>query len=161
MQPVPGGGHRDILFVEPNPGRSDPTFFTDRVKGELWVGPRLGVEASRARFGVHECRGLPALEDYLTSLRTGATRPTRGVRGFSPLVDRAMAEHERDKQLATALSEMRLVKDAVEIAELRGAIAATRRGFEDVIRSLPAAKSEREVEGIFHLRARVDGNDVG
>jgi Xaa-Pro aminopeptidase len=38
LQPKEGGGHTDILFVEPNPGRSDATFFTDRVKGELWVG---------------------------------------------------------------------------------------------------------------------------
>src|SRR5262249_10497136 len=43
MKPQEDGGHRDMLFVEPNPGRSDATFFTDRVKGELWVGPRLGV----------------------------------------------------------------------------------------------------------------------
>src|SRR5689334_14520172 len=62
LQPQEGGGHRDILFVEPNPGRSDKTFFTDRAKGELWVGPRLGVEQSCARFGVDECRGLPALD---------------------------------------------------------------------------------------------------
>src|SRR5262249_34354760 len=111
MQPMEGGGHRDILFVEPNPGRTDPTFFTDRIKGELWVGPRLGIETSRARFGVHECRGLPELPDYLASLRTGATRPSRVLRGFAPKIDTALPEHERDKQLATALSEMRLIKD--------------------------------------------------
>ena len=58
MLPQEGGGHRDVLFVEPNPGKSDATFFTDRVKGELWVGPRLGVPESRARFGIDECRAL-------------------------------------------------------------------------------------------------------
>ena len=52
LEPVEGGGHRDVLFVEPNPGRSDATFFTDRVKGALWVGPRLGVPESRARYAV-------------------------------------------------------------------------------------------------------------
>ena len=46
-----------MLFVEPNPGRSDATFFTDRIKGELWVGPRLGVPQSQARFGVRRGRG--------------------------------------------------------------------------------------------------------
>src|SRR5574341_26729 len=30
LLPRAGGGHRDVLFVEPNPGRTDPTFFTDR-----------------------------------------------------------------------------------------------------------------------------------
>jgi Xaa-Pro aminopeptidase len=161
MQPQPGGGHREVLFVEPNPGRTDPTFFTDRVKGELWVGPRLGVEQSRARYGVHECRGLPDLPELVKSLHTGATHPTRLLRGFAPAVDRELPESDRDRELAQALSEMRLIKDAQEIAELRAVIASTKRGFEDVIRSLRGAKSEREVEGVFNLRARVEGNDVG
>ncbi len=43
--------HTDVLFVEPNNGRSDKTFFTDHAKGELWVGARLGVPESGARFG--------------------------------------------------------------------------------------------------------------
>ena len=42
LKPVKGG-HEHVLYVEPNPGRSDSTFFTDRHKGELWVGPSLGV----------------------------------------------------------------------------------------------------------------------
>ncbi len=161
MQPQEGGGHKDILFVEPNPGRSDPTFFTDRVKGELWVGPRLGVPQSKARYGVHECQPLGGLNDFLASLRAGATRPTRVLRGFSPAVDDQIPEADRDKQLATHLSEMRLIKDELEIAELRAVIESTRKGFEDVIKALRGAKSEREVEGIFNLRARVEGNDVG
>ena len=56
---------------------------------------------------------------------------------------------------------MRLRKDALEIAELRAVVESTRRGFEDVIARLPRARSEREVEGVFGLRARVEGNDVG
>lgn len=162
MVPQPGGGHRDILFVEPNPGRTDPTFFTDRNKGELWVGPRLGVDQSKERFAVHECRGLPDLGDLTSSFRRGkTTRPWRLLRGYGPALDRDLPEHDRDKELATALSEMRLLKDAIEVAELKTVIGATKRGFEDVIRALKDAKSEREVEGIFNLRARVEGNDVG
>jgi len=88
-----------------------------------------------------------------------------------------LTARDEDKQLAEALAELRLLKDAVEVAELEGAIASTKRGFEDVIRALAAmepepssaveppawrrASSEREVEGIFNLRARVEGNDVG
>ena len=45
-----GDDHRAIVFTEPNPGKTNATFFTDRVKGELWVGPRLGVTATAARF---------------------------------------------------------------------------------------------------------------
>jgi Xaa-Pro aminopeptidase len=161
MQPQEGGGHRDILFVEPNPGRADATFFTDRSKGELWVGPRLGVPQSRARFAVDECQSLGGLPEFLNSLRTGATRPWRVVRGISSVVDELMSEHDRDKGLASALGEMRLIKDDLEIEELRAVVASTKRGFEDVIYALRGARTEREVEGVFNLRARVEGNDVG
>ncbi len=144
LQPQEGGGHRDILFVEPNPGRSDTTFFTDRVKGELWVGPRLGVEQSRAHFAVDECRGLPELDAYLSGLVGTVTRPHRVLRGMSERVDKLLAKHDRDKQLGEALSEMRLLKDALEVQELEAVVASTKRGFEDVIRALPArGASER------------------
>jgi Xaa-Pro aminopeptidase len=158
LEPASAGGHRDLLFVEPNPGRSDATFFTDRNKGELWVGPRLGVAESKARYAVHACRGLPELPDYLTGIKG----PVRVLRGYSAMVDSAVkSDAAGDKALATALSEMRLIKDALEVRELSAAIAATQRGFEDVIAALRGARSEREVEGVFNLRARVEGNDVG
>ncbi|MFL5349515.1 MAG: aminopeptidase P N-terminal domain-containing protein [Hyalangium sp.] len=162
LQPQEGGGHTDLLFVEPNPGRSDATFFTDRVKGELWVGPRLGVKESQARYAVDEARGLPELKDYLSGLHGAVSRPTRVLRGFSAKVDDVLpAQADRDKALAQALSELRLLKDAQEIRELQAAIDSTQRGFEDVIAGLKGAKTERTVEGIFNLRARVEGNDVG
>src|SRR5580658_9124417 len=50
LEPRAEGGHQDVLFVEPNPGHENATFFTDRQKGALWVGPRLGVPESRTRF---------------------------------------------------------------------------------------------------------------
>jgi Xaa-Pro aminopeptidase len=161
MLPESGGGHRDVLFVEPNPGKSDSTFFTDRIKGELWVGPRLGVPRSQARFDVHQARALSELPGALGGLRGAATRPVRVLRGMSPAVDGVLEETPRDKELAAALSEMRLLKDAQEIRELSAAIASTRRGFDDVIAGLRTARHEREVEGIFNLRARVEGNDIG
>jgi Xaa-Pro aminopeptidase len=158
-----GDGHKDVLFVEPNPGRADATFFTDRIKGELWVGPRLGVPESLVRYGVHECKGLPDLKGFLDAMvgEGAAPQPRCVLRGFSRNVDDVLAECDRDKQLATSLAEMRLIKDETEIEELRAVIDSTKRGFEDVIRGLRKAKSEREVEGIFNLRARVEGNDVG
>lgn len=152
-------GHDAHLFVEPNPGRSSETFFTDRKKGELWVGPRLGVEQSRARYGVEFAHGLPDLPAMLERHPV-----SRVLRGLSDAVDAKVPLREEgkpDQELATALSELRLAKDKLEIAELKTVIDATKRGFEDVIRALPKTKSEREVEGLFGLRARVEGNDVG
>ncbi|RYE81296.1 MAG: aminopeptidase P family protein [Myxococcales bacterium] len=153
-------GHRSVLFVEPNPGRTDPTFFTDRQKGELWVGPRLGVDESRQRFGVDEARGLPELPKLLRKLDD--PRQVRVLRGVDPQLDGAVAgKKKRDAAFAQALSEMRLIKEPLEIDELCTSIASTHRGFDDVIARLRRAKSEREVEGVFNLRARVEGNDVG
>jgi Xaa-Pro aminopeptidase len=100
--------------------------------------------------------------EVLGSLRSGATRPWRLLRGIDPALDALLPEQaERDRQLATALSEMRLLKDATEIRELKRAVDATKRGFEDVIRRLRSAKNERELEGVFWTRARIEGNDVG
>ncbi|MFN2528784.1 MAG: aminopeptidase P family protein [Candidatus Baltobacteraceae bacterium] len=138
-------GHRDVLFVEPNPGRSDATFFTDRKKGELWTGPRLGVPESRDRYCVDEARPIAEFADALAQ----ASEHAQGTRDLE------------DREFREFLSEMRLVKDDVEIAELRKAMASTQRAFEDVVRALPTAHSERHVEGVFNLRARVEGNDVG
>jgi Xaa-Pro aminopeptidase len=154
-----GAAHRAVLFTEPNPGKSDATFFTDRVKGELWVGPRLGVEATAARYGID----ARALGDLPAALRDAASAgPIRLLRGLDTSVDAFVeSDLERDGALATALSEQRLIKDALEIAELRAAIASTKRGFDDVVRALPNSPTERVVEGVFNLRARVEGNDVG
>jgi len=80
---------------------------------------------------------------------------------MSPSVDSVLEDTPRDREFATALSEMRLIKDAQEVRELSAAIASTKRGFEDVIAGLRTARHEREVEGIFNLRARVEGNDTG
>ena len=154
-----GRGHEAHMFVEPNAGHTDATFYTDRNKGALWVGPRLGVPQSKARYGVEKARGLPDLAKALTRYPLA-----RVLRGISSRVDTLRSPaHERppDKELAVTLSELRLRKDPLEIAELKKVIAATKLGFEDVIASLPQAGSERYVEGIFALRARVEGNDVG
>jgi len=163
---VPRGGkkrgHTDVLFVEPNNGRSDKTFFTDHAKGELWVGARLGVPESRARFAIDECLGLPDLEPFIKK----AGKKRRVLRGFSPRVERFVRADgtkgvKKDAELAEVLSEARLLKDDLEIAELQKVVDGTQRAFEDVIRELRTATNEREVEGTFNKRARVEGNDCG
>ncbi len=157
LEPLPSGGHRSVLFVEPNPGKTNETFFTDRKKGELWVGPRLGVDESRVRYGVDEARPLEALGQAVK-----AAQNLTVLRGLSTETDALCAgTSERDGELAMALAELRLYKDALEVRELKAVIASTQRGFEDVIRGLKKFSSEREVEGTFFFRARTEGNDVG
>jgi Xaa-Pro aminopeptidase len=160
-----GKGHREVLFVEPNPGKTDATFYTDRIKGELWEGARMGVPESQARYGIQDTRALPELEAVVGSALK-APQGVRVLRGFStPLegwVGRDSAtQKEKDAALGAVLSEMRLLKDKEEVKALQSAVEATQLGFEDVIRRLRTARSERELEGVFWTRARMEGNDVG
>ncbi len=176
------GGHDHVLFVEPNPGRSDKTFFTDHSKGELWVGPRLGVAESAVRYGVHQAKELGALADFIAQeakrVSKNKSAKVRLLTGFSAALDASLGRNhsardsggrgdlkpcptDADNELAAFLSELRLIKDELEVKELYDVTMSTKRAFEDVIAALKKAKSEREVEGVFNLRARVEGNDVG
>jgi Xaa-Pro aminopeptidase len=139
------GSHESVLFV-PAHNRGEAAFFGDRVHGELWVGRHRGVDESQMYFGVDRCRPMTQTQTYLDELRA------RGA---------AIRNVEDDPELATFLSEMRLIKDEYEISELRTCCEITKRGFEDVIRILPRARSEREIEAAFSSRARIEGNDVG
>ncbi len=154
------GGHDATLYCEPNPGKTDAVFFTDRVKGELWVGPRLGLPQTAQRYGV-AAEPLAALSERLGAV--SARGPYRVLRGVDPLLDAQLPprEGERDASFATALSELRRIKDELEVRELRRAVAATHHAFDDVVRALPGAQTERTIEGVFNLRARVEGNDTG
>ena len=161
LQAVEGGGHRARLYVEPRADRTTPAFFTNARTGELWVGPRMGV-AELARLLSVECAALAELAGDLAEL----DGPVLALRGMDAGVDGAVAEPAdptEERRMAQELSEFRLVKDDHEIRMLERAVAATIRGFEDVVRALPEAmeQGERVVEGVFNLRARVDGNDVG
>jgi len=104
--------------------------------------------------------------DGLDGVVRGLEGPVLVLRGLDPGVDALVAEPDdpsEERRLARELSELRLVKDDHEVRMLERAVAATIRGFEDVVRALPEAmeQGERVVEGVFNLRARVDGNDVG
>jgi len=148
-------GGRSVLYQAPVMDRSTPAFFTDRVYGELWVGPRPSLEATSALLGL-EVRPLEELDKL--------SGPARVVRGHDRRVEELFETGEQaDAELTTFLAELRLVKDDHEVRELQKAVDATALGFEDVVRQLGEAKatSERWVEGVFGLRARVEGNDVG
>jgi Xaa-Pro aminopeptidase len=144
-----------VLYQAPAWDRTTPAFFTDR-NGEFWVGPRPSLDAVTAELGI-PTRPLEEIE----KLR-GTT--ARVLRGYDAKAEGLFESAEdADKELATWLSEARLIKDAWEVEQLQQAVDATVKGFEDVARELPkaVATSERWAEGVFGLRARVEGNDVG
>jgi len=154
-----GASHRTIVFV-PAHNRGTAEFFTDRVYGELWVGRHRGLDESQIFFGVDRTLPITGIESYFEELRQSG-HPVRIARGHSQIVDRFFEEKETDAEFSTRLSEMRLIKDEYELAELRKACEITKRGFEDVVRNLPHTTSEREIEGTFWRRARIEANDVG
>jgi Xaa-Pro aminopeptidase len=167
------GGHDAVLYVADRSDRTTAAFYTDRRYGELWVGPRPGVKGTAAALDV-ECSPLTGLPDALARLAPAGTRVLRGI---DRRVDEAVlryapsgggseqAEVDRDLELAQVLSELRLVKDDLEVTLLDEAIAATAVGFDECVAELGRASQlsngERWLEGTFWRRARVDGNEVG
>jgi Xaa-Pro aminopeptidase len=153
------------LFIRPRSPRDTDEFFRNAMYGELWIGRRHTLEEKEAELGIRT-RPLAQLGEALAMCAPGRTRT---LRGCDSLVDAAIRSYDpgdagtRDRELLSALAEFRLVKDDWEVAQLQDAIDATVRGFEDVARILPADRpvSERLIEGIFQLRARYDGNDLG
>ena len=154
-----GDGHRTTLYVHPRADRSTTAFFTDARNGELWVGPRRGVDETTTFLDL-TCAPLDRLLADLDALRSQSLAV---LRGLDPTVDAATETNADDERLAEVLSELRLTKDDFEIRMIEAAVASTVLGFEDVVRALPEAmeRGERVVEGVFNLRARVEGNDVG
>jgi Xaa-Pro aminopeptidase len=144
-----------VLYQAPAWNRETTSFFTDR-NGEFWLGPRPSLDAVAAELGI----ATRPLEEIEKLRGTHA----RVLQGYDTKVEELFeSTTEADKELGTWLSEARLVKDDWELRQLQDAVDATIRGFEDVVREMPKAveTSERWAEGVFGLRARVDGNDVG
>ncbi|MBN0040464.1 aminopeptidase P family protein [Cellulosimicrobium cellulans] len=110
------------------------------------------VEAIRAEAGVDETEAAGSAQDQeLTDAEWLA---------------RAEAAYRRtDAALVEAVSELRLVKDAHEVEQMREAVAATIAGFEEVVRNLGRAvehrRGERVIETTFDAHARLEGNTVG
>ena len=161
-----GSGHDATLYMRPRSPRDTDEFFRSR-NGELWVGRRHTLGEKSTELGLPTA-DLTDLEAALADLAPGRTRVLRGfdpgwTRPSAPTTAPRRGQPARDRELAIAISELKLVKDEWEIGQLQDAIDATVRGFEDVARILPAdrAVSERLLEGVFGLRARHDGNDVG
>jgi Xaa-Pro aminopeptidase len=147
-----------VLYARPRSERTTDEFFRDRQYGELWVGRRPSLKEISDSLGI-EVRHIDDLASELE--KSGKTRVQRGV---SPNVDTLVAPDEsRDQEFARVASEMRLIKDEWEIAELQTACDHTTLGFTDVAGEMDRAVElgERWIEGTFFRRARAMGNDIG
>ncbi|MEY3537508.1 MAG: hypothetical protein RL645_322 [Actinomycetota bacterium] len=134
---------KQILFFRETAGKGTDEFFANPAIGEFWVGARPTLGQVSALLDI-ETRSLTELDDFIKG------------RDTIKLDDAALAEF---------VSELRLVKDAYEVGEMRKAVAASIKGFEEVARNLRKAtkheRGERIVEGAFFTQARAEGNDLG
>jgi Xaa-Pro aminopeptidase len=147
-----------VLYARPRSERTTDEFFRDRQYGELWVGRRPSLKEMSDSLGL-EVRHIDELAGVLA--KSGKTRVHRGV---SETVDQQVAADEsRDSELGRVASEMRLVKDDWEVAELQAACDITTQGFTDAAGEMDRAVEfgERWIEGTFFRRARAMGNDIG
>jgi Xaa-Pro aminopeptidase len=165
-------GHDAALYFTPRAPRDSAEFYSDARYGEMWVGRRPSLEELAALCGIR-CVPRSELDEHLA--KNAEETLIRILREADPALAaqldqvREATEDEtlktQDAELAEALSELRLVKDAFEIEQMRQACAETAEGFAAVVADLPEAvrrgRGERWVEGVFGLHARHVGNAIG
>jgi len=153
-------GHESLLFIHPRSVRENSDeFYRNPKHGEFWIGRRMTLEETEFAYDI-KVRHIEGLEELLSSKKDSLT-----VREQDSQIDELVAASEGDKDFLVWLSEARLVKDKFEIDGMQRAVDATHRGFEDMIKAIPAAvgkkRGERLIEGAFFTRARYEGNDLG
>ncbi len=141
FEPLPDGGHDVALYFRERADRTTSEFYSDASIGEFWIGPRPALAGVAADLGVATAH----IDDF--------------EQGEGDVV------LDEDEDLTRFVSELRLVKDAYEVGQMELAVQVTADGFDDIVANLPAIvehpRGERIVEGVFHRRARSDGNTVG
>lgn len=134
-------GHDVTLYFRERADRTTAEFYANPSIGEFWIGPRPAREGVASDLGVATA--------HLDSF--AATDADLVV--------------DEDADLTRFVSELRLRKDDYEIAQLQLAVDVTADGFDDIVANLPRViehpRGERIVEGVFHQRARSDGNGEG
>ncbi|MDR1295330.1 MAG: aminopeptidase P family protein [Bifidobacteriaceae bacterium] len=177
----PSPSHEAVLYIRPASGKDTSEFYADARYGEFWVGRRPTLAEIATATGIRT-EHLDSLRDALAKdagpgavalrvirsadqaatemvdeIRAQAGLPASSAPGGSTLSD--------DDALDEATSELRLIKDVHEVAQLRLAVDATIRGFERVVQALPRAqgedRGERVVEAAFEAGARIEGNGTG
>lgn len=173
------GSHKPILFVHPRKDQTTQDYYRSAEYGEYWVGPRPGLAELEIMTGF-ETADIETLPEALkANAGTGAgeyairviresdetiTELVEQIR-FSAGFEDEEANREKDDLLHEAAAEQRMIKDEYEISEMRKAVNATKRGFDEILKALPSAlnkpRSERILEGRFNSVAREEGNDEG
>lgn len=141
FEPRDDTGHDVTLYFRERADRTTAEFYANPSIGEFWIGPRPAREGVAADLGL----------------------ATAHIDSFAASDDDVVVDEDAD--LTRFVSELRLRKDEYEVAQLQLAVDVTADGFDDIVANLPRIlehpRGERIVEGVFHQRARSDGNWEG
>ena len=156
---TPGDPAHATLYIPHRRDASTHEFYTDSRYGELWVGARRGVAEAAIYYDI-ETAALEDLAKILVELDQSAIVTLRGF-------DAENRRHHRTVR-ARLRTRSRPERDATREGRVRDRTAsARRRRHGEGLRRRRARSAERDgrgervVEGVFNLRARVEGNDVG
>ncbi len=116
-------GHDSTLYVVEYAAPGKLEYFTDRMHGALWVGGAPTPAETAEALGI-TTRARGDLESDVAGWRD---RDCAVLTGFDPAVD-ALFPRGNGNKLGEVLDELRLVKDAWEIARLQHACDATALG---------------------------------
>ncbi|MHA7986141.1 aminopeptidase P family protein [Rathayibacter sp. CAU 1779] len=168
-------GHDATLYFRERAGRDSDEFYANPEIGEFWIGPRPSLSQVAGDLAL-PTRHIAELQEVLDAVDESTLIVREADDVLTAQLDALrlvqLDDHDADASaesadaaLARDLSELRLTKNEWEVAELRAAIAATAKGFDDIARELPRigehVRGERIIEGVFNARARLDGNAVG
>ena len=146
---VAGDTPKSILFCR-----------TKDMEREIWDGYRFGPDAAREAFGFDEARPIAELDEQLGTLLANQPAVFHSV-GYEPDWDRRVADAlnrvraqartgahapTQIRDVRSLIDDMRLVKDAAEIATLRRAADISAGGHIRAMRAARPGVFEYEVE---------------
>jgi Xaa-Pro dipeptidase len=136
------------LLLDPRRGKE--TLFVPRLtqKHAVWLGHVPSREEARRRFGIRDVRYADELVEVLRG--RGRGRVHADPRGATLVRSYARSLSARTRELREALDELRLFKDAGEIALLAKASAATAAGH------LAAMRAARPGVFEYHVQAELE-----
>lgn len=157
---IAGATDRALLFCRPR-----------HVEHEIWEGKRFGPEAAAERFGFDDAHSIDALDELMPTLlmdQPTLYAPLAGNRRADGRLRRWLAAAresgrggrlppERQQDVAPILAEMRLIKDATEIAAMRRAAKISAGAHARAMRAARAGMREYELEAELLYEFRRQG----
>jgi len=156
---VAGKAPRSILFCREK-----------NAEREIWDGFRFGPQAASERFGFDEAHPIAALDDVMTKLLSDqpalcypvgadAAWDARAMKWLNAVREKARAgvvAPARVIDVHALVDEMRLLKDASEIATMRRAAEISAAGHRRAMQTARPGMSEHEIEAelLYEFRRR-------